>query len=487
MTEIKDIPFRPGVESGWDPLAGAAAAAVNVIIDGKGAVRRRPGIQAYEKATSAAIGSGEQIIGLASVKDDTELLAWSGELNGPLTLYRVKDDAAVEIDKDTADFRPFSTETEAIVAWTAGRSISKIYLEDFSTGKLQGGPPIASHVVYQATRLLANNTADNKIQVSYSAPQLGSSSIAGHEQWGNETTALGSSGSFTAESRSDPVVAIHDNSNEVFVWSTSNFQTFAPDPGLVYAPVSTRENGCFARSSIIRDDQSFAWFDHRRRFVHSDGRTVSILSDPIQKTLDDMVTVDDCFGYRVTHGPLDALVWTFPADCRTFCYQKGGGWSLWMGWDPSTSNYGVVPITAHAHVRGSNVNVVGTNDGKIGMIKQGVFTDLGKEIPAYVQTGSINRDTSLRKQCVGVRLTLRRGATTSPTDEPVARLQWRDDEGAWQSPIEVSLGKAGDLETVVSFRGLGVYRTRAWRFSFHGTSEDIVLARAEEEYEMLTI
>ena len=199
-----------------------------------------------------------------------------------------------------------------------------------------------------------------------------------------------------------------------------------------------------------------------------------------------MSRVDDCFGYRVTHGPLDALVWTFPEDGRTFCYQKDGGWSLWMAWDSTRSNWSPCPITAHAHVRGSNANVVGTSDGRIGVLQQGVFTDLGEEIPAYVQTGAIDRDTSLRKMCISVRMTIVRGETTSTTDEPVGRLQWKDDGGDWQSPIEVSLGKMGDTETVLLFSGLGVYRNRTWRFSFNGTEEDIVLARVEEQYEILS-
>jgi hypothetical protein len=75
----------------------------------------------------------------------------------------------------------------------------------------------------------------------------------------------------------------------------------------------------------------------------------------------------------------------------------------------------------------------------------------------------------------------------SATTEPVASLQWRDDEGPWQAPIKVSLGKSGDRETVVDLRGLGVYRTRSWRFSFHGTAQDLVLARATEEFELLSV
>ena len=214
MPDIKEIPFRPGMESGWEPLAGATANAINVIIDGKGAVRRRPGIKVYDKALSTAI-STEQVIGLASVKDDSELLAWTGVINGPLELHRVQENVSDTIDQDTADFRPTHAETEAMVAWCAGRSISKVLLDNFETSKLQGDPPVASHVIYQGTRVLANSTATDRIRVYYSAPQSGEDSVEGHEQWNLGITALGTSGSFTAESKSDPVVAIAENSNKI--------------------------------------------------------------------------------------------------------------------------------------------------------------------------------------------------------------------------------------------------------------------------------
>jgi hypothetical protein len=233
---------------------------------------------------------------------------------------------------------------------------------------------------------------------------------------------------------------------------------------------------------VIRDDHSFAWLDHSRRFVHGDGRSVEILSDPIQQVLDNMTRVDDCFGFRVLRGPIDAFVWVFPADGRSFCYQKGGGWSQWMSWN-DLIGWARMPINAHARVVGSADNLVGLTDGKIGLLTPSTQTDLGTPIQAYVMTGYLNRDADRWKQCVSVRLALQRGLG-SWTTEPVASLQWRDDGGPWQSPIKVSLGISGDQEIVVELRGLGTYRRRQWRFHFRGT-EELVLAGATEEYEVL--
>ena len=137
---------------------------------------------------------------------------------------------------------------------------------------------------------------------------------------------------------------------------------------------------------------------------------------------------------------------------------------------------------------GENANLVGLTTGgssRIGVIDQGTTTDFGERIPAHIETGFIDRGTPNRKMCIAVNIRMRRGHVTG-TSEPIAHLSWRDDEGQWQSPIPISLGKSASREPVVTLRGLGVYRARAWRFTFSSTTEDLVLASVTEEFEILT-
>lgn len=479
MSKVADLPFRPNQESGWDALGGGTTSAVNVIIDGKGTVRRRPGISTYDQVLSTAIDS-DPVIGLhATSRSNTEIYAVTGTTPGSVNIYRALTASAHLLKAETMSYRPTFAETGAMLAFADGRRISRIDLDTHRVSDISTDAPQATHVVAQASRLLANDVRVNTSAVHYSDVATGAAT-EGHEIWGGN----GTSGQFTAEARPDPVVALGENSNEVFVFGKTTTQAFVSDVNFVYTPISTREFGCSAPYSVIRDDQSFAWLDHRRRFVHSDGRSVSILSQPIQATLDAMTKVDDCFGMRIHHGPTDVLLWKFPEDGRTFAYQKGGGWSLWMNWDENQNVWKNWAGNAHAHVPGSNVNVVGTEASKLGRIDSAAYTDLGGRIPAHVQTGAIWHGVDLLKRNVALRLTLRRGETTA-TDEPLITLQWRDDGGEWQAPVEVSLGSSGDREPVVPLRSLGVYRSREWRFSFHRTSEDLVLAKATEEFEIL--
>lgn len=482
---IEPIPFTSNQQSGYDVLSGASPAAINVVVDGAGSVRRRPCIAAH--AVTAAISSNP-VIGLFSTSTG-KLFAATGDLPGEVRLYRISSTGAVDLTSTTqrrftAESRIVWAETEAAVLLGTGRAIQRVLLQSDDVGPLGGDPPYASHVIAQGSRLLANDTLVDRTKIQYSAPNQNATSLLGHEQWGAQVTAIGRSGFFTAEARPDSIVALAENSNEVFAFGVNNTQAFAPDGTLIYASVSAREFGCAAPYSVIKDDQSFAWLDDRRRIVHSDGRSVRVLSDPIKKTLDDMSRVDDAFGYRMLVGPVDALVWTFPSDGRTLMYQRGGGWSLMMGWDDSANNWARFPVNAHTQVSGTNQNIVGLTTGKLGELSIDARDDLGDRVPASVTTGFIDRGSDVRKRHIATRLVLRRGGT-SMTREPIGSLQWRDGEGSWRSPIPVGFGVAGDREIVVTLRSLGVYRRRQWKFSFHELSEDFLLAGASEEFETL--
>jgi hypothetical protein len=237
--------------------------------------------------------------------------------------------------------------------------------------------------------------------------------------------------------------------------------------------------------SVIKRDQAFAWFDDRRRFVLSDGRSVEVLSGAIQQTLDDMGTVSDCFGYRVHLGPIDCLVWTFPTDGRTFVYQMEAGWAQWSGWNTDTNNTKPFTVTAHHQRADTGLNVVGTSAGRVAALKSSAQDDLGDPIVARVDTGYLDRGTDRRKQCTALRLVLQREEPAG-TEPAYVLVSWRDDGGPWGYPRRVSLGTSGYRGVVGQLRSLGVYRRRQWRFEFAG-SEELVLASATEEFEVLEV
>ncbi len=467
------IPFTNKEASGFSELAGASPIAFNVLTDGTGAVHRRPGLRVRSGVTSSVVDA-DGIAGLWVANNGAVYAV--GNAPRLRHIYKVTtsaDDLSIlGPARLTGTGRPVFTETDALLVIAGGQDIHKVDLVTGDTGYLGGTPPTATHVAGNSARILANDTV-NRNQVHYSGQAAGSS-ITGHEQW---SVGVGTAGFFSGEARPDPVVAIADNANEVFVWGSRTLQVFAPDPQAVLAPVVSRQVGMAAPHSLIANDQSFAWLDDQNRFVVSDGRGFEVISDPIAQTLDNLTTVSDCFGYRVNEGFADVLVWTFPTHGLTFAYQQGVGWCRWAGWN---GNWSAFPVTA----KDINVatNIVGLSDGRIGELSRNSVLDYEAPIRAYIETGALSRGTDARKMCKRVRLSLKRGKSTGSA--PQAKLGWRDRPGVVSGSIPVSLGTSPDTEVVVVFPSLGVYRRRQWFFEFTGT-EELVLASATEEFEVL--
>ncbi len=470
------IPFTNQQASGVEPLAGAGVMSMNVVVDPSGAVTRRPGIRAYSEAPETAVGP-EGINGLFCT-DDGVLLA---VLATPRRkLYRIAAGSAqLLLDGMPGDKRPTFAQTEMLVVLAMNNDVTKYERLTGLTGPLGGHPPRASHIIAHNSRLLANDVQVDKTKVRYSDQAIGTTDYSGLENWTFATPA----GFFTAEARPDNVLAVHENTNNVFVFGQGTTQVYGPDASQVYLPEATREIGCGAPYSVIKTDQAFAWLDQYWRIQLSDGRSYKDISAPVAKTLEGVTLPTDGFGYRVLTGNVDALVWTFPTDGRTFVYQSGSGWGQWGGFDATTANYKPFSVLSHFLRTDTQVNVVGTTDGHVAELSTEALTDLGEPIRAHIETGYVSRGTDRPKHCQCVRLAFKRGYTFGSAG-PQAWLSYRDRPGPWEPGLPIDLGGSGDTHIVLEFRGLGTYRRRQWRFEFTGTDE-LVLLSATEDFEVL--
>lgn len=459
--------------------------AMNIVTDGRGCINRRPGISFHSNAYSEVIDSNG--VDKIHVTNKGAIYAVGSSSSNFRNIYKVTSGGSSDISGGESSRmlvgtnRVIVAETEALLVFAGGKYLQKVVLDTNVSSRLGGTPPDSTHIVGNSQRLLSNDITVDRTKVRYSGTAIGTSDYSGHETW--TFAGVGLSGFFTAEARPDPIQAIAENTNEVFVFGTTNLQIYTPDVQYAFSPVSTIESGLIAPYSVIKSDQNFAWLDHHKRFVISDGRKVQDISDPIGATIGGISDVSDCFGYRVVEDPVDCYVWTFPTDGRTFVYQVGVGWGQWQGYDWTHNNWCQLPVTCHEHDKTRDVNFVGTSNGYIGHFDSSSESDFDDQINAYVETGYDNRGTDSRKFCKAVRIALRRGEV-SGTTRPVGFLQYSDAPGEWSEPFYVDFGISGDTNPVVSFRGLGTYRRRAWRFTFSG-SVNLALVSVIEEYEVL--
>jgi hypothetical protein len=475
---------------------------MNVVIDGKGTVHRRPAIQALDEAPTTAVDANGiegihcSVLGPIYAIGSPTVLTGLGTRN----IYRVNSGGAVNLTSSNggaagqADLRGFTrpvfAETVPLLAIAGGQEIQKITLATDVPARLRGlvggvDPPLgATFVSANASRLLANDPTIDINRVRFSGAR-DINNPDGYENWAVVFQDF-NAGFFPANASPDPVKGIVENTNEVFVFGSRNVQIFRADAQIGFSTVSTRQYGVSAPYSIVQMDQDFIWLDHRRRIVRSDGRQANIISEAIEQDLKEMTTVSDAFGYRVKVGYVDAYVLTFPTDGRTFSIQTGGGWSQWQSFNETSNAWGQFNVLSHGHrvFDGLDQSVVGLQDGRVAQLLSNKTDDLGTRIKAYTETGFINRGSDNLKHCKALHFAFRRGLSGSAT-EPLGFLSWADQPGAWSTPIPIEFGASGDTRPVVTFRSLGTYRRRAWRFTFSETESDLALSAVTEDFEIL--
>lgn len=525
------IPFGPTLETSSEPISGASSEAFNVILDSRGTLRKRPGLVAYTGVAPSTAVDASGVLGLylteARVAHTSGTPTVSGTHAGVLyavgatvnasggghnagrNVYRIAGGSATLVGTGVTNEdrlatpaaiattrypRPVFAETEALLVIAGGAEVGKIDIRpetfsapNFTTNAdyhemsfLGGCPPLASHVLGNSSRILANDTQLDQTKLRYSDITQGIVDFTGHETW---APSPGSAGFFTAEARPDSIVACAENTNDIFVFGKTSLQLFSPDTSVTFAPSITREVGCLAPYSPVKVDDRYVWLDHLTRIVISDGREWEDVGKPIQATLDGLTAPSECYGYRYSESFADAVVFRFETDEETLVLQPGVGWGRWALHDSATGEFTMFPVLCH-HVRqDGGLNVVGLSDGTIRLLTLDAETDLGAAIVAHARTGFLDRESSNRKRTTSVQLVLKREPDLSR--DVVCYLEWRDDlSEEWvEIPIELSADD-GNLDPVITIYSLGVYRRRQWRFRFPD-EKGLYLVRALETFEDL--
>lgn len=531
MPASEPIPFSPTLETSSEEISGASPEAFNIIADARGVIRKRPGLAAYTGVAPATVIDSAGILGLYLTQDRVAHTSGtdqvSGEHPGVLyavgatvnasggghnrgrNVYRVVGGVATVVGTGVANEdrlstpaaiattrfpRPVFAETEALLVIAGGAEIGKIDIRpetfsapNFTTNAdyhemsfLGGCPPLASHVLTNSSRILANDTQLDQTKIRYSDISQGIVDFSGHESW---DPSPGAAGFFTAEARADYIVACAENTNDIFLFGTTSVQLFAPDGSTTFAPSITREAGCLAPYSVVKVDDKYMWVDHQGRIISSDGRQWDDVGGAVQATINGYTTPGDAYGYRFDESFADCIVFRFEADQDTLVAQQGIGWGRWALYSAATDTFTMFPVLCHLLRSDGGLNVVGLEDGTIRTLSLDNTTDLGSPIVAYVSTGFLDRTSDNRKQSVAVHLTFKR--TPELSAGVSCYLEYRDDLSSEWTSIEIDLGvEDGDLNPVVTLRSLGIYRRRQWRFRW-GDAAGLFLVKATETFELL--
>lgn len=343
-----------------------------------------------------------------------------------------------------------------------------------TSARLGGSPPKLRDIVYCAQRAVGA-AADESGIIYWSGP-----GDTGLETWdvGVEFRE--------AEAQPDALVAVREESRDLWAFGTRTLQVFSPDETETFAPTAGIPVGLLSRTSVIDYERVKGWLDDKRRIVICDGRVLEpdgVISSPfITSELEKFRTVSDCVGYRQRIGQYDCLVWSFAAEGRHFAYELGS-----HRWAEFRSYYGATwrPYLARSYCYWpeKNLHLVGLPNGQIARLSFDAHDDLGLPLKWVGRSGFSNRGVNRSKDPTEMSITMRRGEAAD--EDAGIEIRWRDNLGDFSQPIRKTFGTAGDYDPVVRVRPAGTpYEQREWEVS-STAAEAVVLAEALEEYEVL--
>lgn len=477
---LQPIPFAVTQSSGLEQLAGASPLIVNALAEATGTIRNRPGISAWSPFPTA-IPDASAVMGMVAfgstlvyVTEDRRL--WALPVTGTVAALSTGPHPVTDGTTLDGGTRPSLLATHSRVV-AAGGGLMQTWTGSGYSSRLANPSPLATSVCGIATRVVASlpGAGDGGVgDFQWSLPFE-----SGHTTWDPLNFRQ-------VGAKPDPLVAIADNTNELFAFGTQTLEVYSPDPYIGFAQNRVQNVGCLAAGSIVAVDDLFAFLDRERRFIITDGRSFgadNILSTPIARTLRERTVVSDTWGFRMKLDRWDAPVWFMPTDGKGYMYDiRGAKWAEWRAW--GDHGYEAASITCAMNWPEQNVFLVGLSTGQIAKLDATAYDDLGEIIKVEVVSGFVNHSTDNLKKSNAVNFVFRRGETAQSGTAPKVHVSWRDDLGSFCTPEVFDLGLAGDYEVVLPLRSTGVYRRRQWKIEFTAAAE-FSFVGAQEEFDVL--
>ncbi len=375
--------------------------------------------------------------------------------------------------------RPVFAEDPSDAFMAAGGRILKWTPGDVAAAHItsSNAPTNATHICVIGQRLISNDLATDAKRHQFFFTDLGDGSDS---SWGSGLNNQ------VAEARPDEIVALYENTSELFVFGASTLQVYGigTDPVAPFSQANTLNVGLYAVYSPTRVDDRFAFIDNRRRIVMSDGRQVEVISDDIESWLR-ANDIEDAWGWRETSDRWDILFFHFAAARRTLGYNlKTKAWFDESRFDGAVTRE--MPIGAYAYRESDNVHLYGSSIASaIYQRSTSAGTDRGTDVVVCERMTGVHRfDSYKRKRSNRIRCVLRRGTSGPSGSADVLEVRVRDDGEDWSEWEQVSIGNDGDqIQYVDVFLG-GVFVGRQYHFRYAGT-DDTALIEAHDEVQEL--
>lgn len=293
---------------------------------------------------------------------------------------------------------------------------------------------------------------------------------------------------FTAESKPDVIKALHIGLDEIALFGTKTVEFWANDGVSPFSRIkgATIPRGVIAPHTIDLVDEKWIYLDEQRKVVELRGRIPVEVSGPMDKTIQAMTQVETGIGQVYTIAGLPLYILSFPIDGRTLVYNfRKQDWTEWDYFDQTEGVLQRYRGNAYCYAKAWNKHLVGDHsNGKIYTATRADTNDDGNTIRCSRRTGFVTHGTSLEKECLEVRFTVKQSVATAATPNPQMMVRYRNTNGPWQAERWVDLGPVGDHANIVRLTQLGQYRSRQWEVAFTADTS-FELASVEEDMEVV--
>lgn len=332
-------------------------------------------------------------------------------------------------------------------------------------------PGNASHIAYLDTYILSNNIGSNRFYWS----NVGTSS-----DWSalNFASAVGNP---------DPIVALHVFNREIYLFGKQTIEIWENDGNNPFSriPGGFIQSGCSAPHSVVNDDNYIYWFDHERRFVRFNGKTVERLSTPYDREVQGFSTVADCYAVRIPFESNNFIVFNFPAANRSLVFnQTVDEWGEWGKWISARGEYDRWIGGAYVYAEPWGKHIIGRRDKAVlAEFSRSYLSDDGEVIRLARLTGHVDFGTLQNKRSNEFRIRARRGDGLSGSAGRIT-VRFKDNGRYWSQPRTISLGSLGEYDMVARLYRTGIFRTRQYEF-IASDAVPVVFTAAEEDIEVL--
>ena len=456
-----------------DQSAAAIIDLIPVIVEGKIHLIKRAGLEVF---ADLSVSDNEPVNGLY----------WYDRGRSVIAVYGNK---VIEIIDSLGNARSLLGSTDLLPNRLAT-------FAEFDEGVIiaNGGPMVEANVVSVNTATIADAQAPTTVShvVSLDKYILANDLGTGNLQFSaiNDPTNWVALDVFAAESRYDDVVAIAEAYREIIALGRESVEFFINDGQTPFSRIqgSTQPFGTVAPYSLAEVDGAWMWLDHKKRIVTMQDRKVVPMETTYDRLLQRMDSVEDAVGYSTFIDNKPVYVLNFPTGGITLAYAlKSKTWHQWGYWDLGHGRYQRFRGLSYCYASSWNLHLFGDHStGKVYKAKPDVFTDNGNPIRSLLRTGHVSHGTYGMKRSGAIRLKCKRGAGNNTVADPQVSMRRRlDNKANWTQERMKSLGRVGQHEQFIDWRGNGRYKTCQYEF-VHADDSAFEVMGAQEQVTLLT-